>query len=155
MLKKTLLHPKTWWKGTLHSTPKSIPWKSKDYWLNGFCVKIVLVRVYSQQFQETILFDYLQASILRQKRTPFGILSLEIRILHPLKFQFFGGVSRCPRRFNQMVSRIKDAQWHVLADSPIHFFLWMASRFIRWNKKLMAWNIFSRKFPAFFFWESI
>ena len=81
-----------------------------DYLLNGFCVKIVLVRVYNQQFQETILFDYLQASILRQKGTPFGILRLEIRIPHPLKFQFFGGVSRCPSRFNQMVSRIKDAQ---------------------------------------------
>ena len=38
------------------------PWKSKDYFLYGFSVKtIVLVRVYNQQFQGTILlmaFDF-------------------------------------------------------------------------------------------------
>ena len=33
-----------------------VPWKSNDYLLNGFSVKtIVLVRVYNQQFQGTIL----------------------------------------------------------------------------------------------------
>ena len=34
-----------------------IPWKSKDYFLNGFSVKtIVLVGIYNQQFKGTILF---------------------------------------------------------------------------------------------------
>ena len=33
------------------------PWKSKDYFLNGFSVKtIVLVGIYNQQFKGTILF---------------------------------------------------------------------------------------------------
>ena len=34
-----------------------IPWKSKDYFLNGFSVKtIVLVGIYNQQFKGAILF---------------------------------------------------------------------------------------------------
>ena len=34
-----------------------IPWKSKDYFLNGFSVKtIVFVGIYNQQFKGTILF---------------------------------------------------------------------------------------------------
>ena len=34
-----------------------IPWKSKDYFLNVFSVKtIVLVGIYNQQFKGTILF---------------------------------------------------------------------------------------------------
>ena len=34
-----------------------LPWKSKDYFLNGFSVKtIVLVGIYNQQFKGTILF---------------------------------------------------------------------------------------------------
>ncbi len=33
-----------------------VPWKSKDYWLNGFSEKtIVLVGIYNQQFQGTII----------------------------------------------------------------------------------------------------
>ena len=33
-----------------------LPWKSKDYFLNGFSVKtIVLVGIYNQQFKGTIL----------------------------------------------------------------------------------------------------
>ena len=36
---------------------KSEPWKSKDYFLNGFSVEtIVLVGIYNQQFKGTILF---------------------------------------------------------------------------------------------------
>ena len=38
-------------------TVKFSPWKSKDYFLNGFSVKtIVLVGIYNQQFKGTILF---------------------------------------------------------------------------------------------------
>ena len=53
------------WKGSafgvLHDEKciwaKCIPWKSKDYFLNGFSVKtIVLVGIYNQQFKGTILF---------------------------------------------------------------------------------------------------
>ncbi len=34
-----------------------MPWKSKDYFLNGFSVKtIALVGIYNQQFKGTILF---------------------------------------------------------------------------------------------------
>ena len=37
--------------------PPTKPWKSKDYFLNGFSVKtIVLVGIYNQQFKGTILF---------------------------------------------------------------------------------------------------
>ena len=37
--------------------PKHLPWKSKDYFLNGFSVKtIVFVGIYNQQFKGTILF---------------------------------------------------------------------------------------------------
>ena len=40
----------------LFEQPSCIPWKSKDYILNRISVKtIVLVRVYNQQFQGTIL----------------------------------------------------------------------------------------------------
>ena len=45
-----------------------IPWKSKDYFLNGFSVKtIVLVVIYHQQFKGTILFmvfDFQGISVL-------------------------------------------------------------------------------------------
>lgn len=38
------------------------PWSPKDYCLNAFCIKtIVLIRIYNQQFQGTILlmvFDF-------------------------------------------------------------------------------------------------
>ncbi len=49
-------------KNTWVATHLVFPWKSKDYFLYGFSVKtIVLVRVYNQQFQGTILlmaFDF-------------------------------------------------------------------------------------------------
>ena len=50
-----------------------IPWKSKDYFLNGFSVKtIVLVGIYNQQFKGSILFMVLDFQ---------GIYIIEIRYL--------------------------------------------------------------------------
>ena len=54
----------------------AMPWKSKDYFLYGFSVKtIVLVRVYNQQFQGTILlmaFDFQGMAVLEPKLPLFS-----------------------------------------------------------------------------------
>ena len=44
-----------------------LPWKSKDYFLNGFSVQtIVLAGIYNQQFKGTILFMVFDFQGLRQ-----------------------------------------------------------------------------------------
>ena len=65
---------------TAGQTRKHMPWKSKDYFLNGFSVKtIVLVRVYYQQILGNVMFmvfDF-QGMVNTKKnlQKPFGARS--------------------------------------------------------------------------------
>ena len=80
------------------------PWKSKDYFLNGFSVKtIVLVGIYNQQFKGTILFmvfdfqgegwfpvDFpLKREIRATKKPPKNMLPKKIGILQKCNLGFF------------------------------------------------------------------
>ena len=58
---------------------KQIPWKSKDYFLNGFSVKtIVLVGIYNQQFKGTILFMVFDFQGISKYQILVGVFFLQI-----------------------------------------------------------------------------
>ena len=63
-----------------------IPWKSKDYFLNGFSVKtIVLVGIYNQQFKGTILFmvfDFQGIYIYSIHTVHIGVTPLPLTVVH-------------------------------------------------------------------------
>ena len=97
-----------------------LPWKSKDYFLNGFSVKtIVLVGIYNQQFKGTILFmvfDFQGTMWLMyvDVRVQLGVFAIQNSIIfcpQPRNFSATSPVSRLA--VMKSYSSLSRSCWHV------------------------------------------